>query len=139
MQGVEFAGELTDFILQDLSKVDPGRAKDARRACAIGFGIGDWPSVRRSLQQHSAEPPLLYCRTRIVSAEPGVTGCCTKAAPAPLRSAAALTMQAQRRVTLIEANEVLGSFDARMREYAATRLHKQGVHLIQVLRTALLS
>ena len=37
------------------------------------------------------------------------------------------------RVTLVEANEVLGSFDVRLREYAARKLHKQGVHLVQVL------
>lgn len=36
-----------------------------------------------------------------------------------------------RRVTLVEAAEVLGSFDARIREYAARKLHKQGVILIQ--------
>ena len=35
------------------------------------------------------------------------------------------------RVTLVEAAEILGSFDSRMREYAAGRLHKQGVELIQ--------
>lgn len=35
-------------------------------------------------------------------------------------------------MTLVEANEVLGSFDVRLREYAARKLHKQGVHLIQV-------
>ena len=36
------------------------------------------------------------------------------------------------RVTLVEANEVLGTFDVRLREYAAKKLHKAGVHLMQV-------
>ena len=36
------------------------------------------------------------------------------------------------RVTLIEAQQVLGTFDAPLREYAANKLHKQGVHLVKV-------
>ncbi len=36
------------------------------------------------------------------------------------------------RVTLIEAQQVLGTFDAPLREYAANKLNKQGVHLIKV-------
>lgn len=35
------------------------------------------------------------------------------------------------RITLIEANELLGSFDARLREYAARKLVESGVHLIK--------
>lgn len=34
------------------------------------------------------------------------------------------------RVTLVEAMQVLGSFDARLREYAARTLHRQGIHLV---------
>ena len=36
------------------------------------------------------------------------------------------------RVTIVEGMELLGSFDVRLREYAADKLHKQGVHLIKV-------
>ncbi len=47
------------------------------------------------------------------------------------------------RVTLIEAQQVLGTFDAPLREYAANKLNKQGVHLVQVnpppVSTALLA
>lgn len=35
------------------------------------------------------------------------------------------------RITLIEANELLGSFDARLREYAARKLVESGVHLVK--------
>jgi hypothetical protein len=35
-------------------------------------------------------------------------------------------------VTLIEAQQVLGTFDAPLREYAANKLNKQGVHLMKV-------
>jgi hypothetical protein len=38
------------------------------------------------------------------------------------------------RLTLIEASELLGSFDARLREYAARKLIKAGVHLMKVPR-----
>ncbi|GAB4820804.1 hypothetical protein N2152v2_007850 [Parachlorella kessleri] len=62
--GVEFAGELADFINRDLQKIDPDRARDMR-------------------------------------------------------------------VTVIEANELLGSFDARLREYAARKLVRAGVHLMR--------
>ena len=34
------------------------------------------------------------------------------------------------RVTLVEAMQLLGSFDARLREYAARTLHRQGIHLV---------
>lgn len=36
------------------------------------------------------------------------------------------------RVTLIEAQQLLGTFDAPLREYAANKLNKQGVHLLKV-------
>lgn len=36
------------------------------------------------------------------------------------------------RVTLIEAQQVLGTFDAPLREYAANKLNNQGVHLMKV-------
>ena len=36
------------------------------------------------------------------------------------------------RVILIEAQEVLGSFDVSLREYAAKKLTKQGVYLVKV-------
>ncbi|KAK9817823.1 hypothetical protein WJX72_002730 [[Myrmecia] bisecta] len=62
--GVEFAGEISDFMNTDLRRIDPERARDMR-------------------------------------------------------------------VTLVEAQELLGSFDTRLREYAARKLHKQGVHLIK--------
>ncbi|EFN58862.1 hypothetical protein CHLNCDRAFT_140737 [Chlorella variabilis] len=62
--GVEFAGELADFINRDLRKIDPSRARDMR-------------------------------------------------------------------ITLIEANELLGSFDARLREYTARKLVKEGVQLVK--------
>ena len=62
--GVEFAGELSDFINRDLARIDPARAREMT-------------------------------------------------------------------VTLIEANELLGSFDARLREYAARKLAKQGVQLVR--------
>ncbi len=64
--GVEFAGELADFIRRDLQKIDPDRGRDVR-------------------------------------------------------------------ITLIEANELLGSFDARLREYAAGKLVKEGVHLLKAV------
>ena len=64
--GVEFAGELSDFINKELHGIDPGRAQDMR-------------------------------------------------------------------VTLIEADQLLGSFDARLREYAAKKLAKAGVHLIKAI------
>lgn len=35
------------------------------------------------------------------------------------------------RVTLVEAMQLLGSFDARLREYAARTLHRQGIRLMQ--------
>ena len=35
-------------------------------------------------------------------------------------------------MTLIEAQQVLGTFDAPLREYAAKKLNKQGVHLMKV-------
>ncbi|KAL4421702.1 hypothetical protein ABPG77_010646 [Micractinium sp. CCAP 211/92] len=62
--GVEFTGELSDFIKRDLRKIDPGRARDMR-------------------------------------------------------------------ITMIEANELLGSFDSRLREYAARRLTREGVQLVK--------
>ena len=62
--GVEFGGELADFVNKDLNKIDPDRARDVR-------------------------------------------------------------------ITLIEANELLGSFDARLREYAAKKLISAGVHLVK--------
>ncbi|KAI3436606.1 hypothetical protein D9Q98_006023 [Chlorella vulgaris] len=62
--GVEFAGELADFINKDLRKIDPGRARDMR-------------------------------------------------------------------ITIVEANELLGSFDTRLREYTARKLVKEGVQLIR--------
>ncbi|KAK9842472.1 hypothetical protein WJX81_001619 [Elliptochloris bilobata] len=61
--GVEFCGELGDFIRSDLMKIDPDRARDVR-------------------------------------------------------------------VTLVEAMQLLGSFDSRLREYAARTLHRQGIHLV---------
>lgn len=36
------------------------------------------------------------------------------------------------RVTLIEAQQLLGTFDAPLREYAANKLNRQGVHLLKV-------
>ncbi|DBB14410.1 hypothetical protein WJX82_007842 [Trebouxia sp. C0006] len=62
--GVEFAGELCDFINKDLRRLDPERATEMK-------------------------------------------------------------------VTLIEAQQVLGTFDAPLREYAANKLNKQGVHLMK--------
>ena len=38
------------------------------------------------------------------------------------------------RITLVEGLQLLGSFDVRLREYAARKLHKQGVHLVKVCR-----
>ncbi|BDA46213.1 Internal alternative NAD(P)H-ubiquinone oxidoreductase A1 [Coccomyxa sp. Obi] len=35
------------------------------------------------------------------------------------------------RITLIEGAQLLGSFDARLREYAARKLHNQGIHLVK--------
>ena len=60
--GVEFAGELADFINHDLRNIDPDRARDMR-------------------------------------------------------------------ITLVEANELLGSFDARLREYAARKLVRKAAAL----------
>jgi hypothetical protein len=34
------------------------------------------------------------------------------------------------RVTLVEAMQLLGSFDSPLREYAARTLHRQGIHLV---------
>ncbi|PSC72864.1 internal alternative NAD(P)H-ubiquinone oxidoreductase mitochondrial-like [Micractinium conductrix] len=62
--GVEFAGELSDFVSRDLRKIDPGRARDMR-------------------------------------------------------------------ITLIEANELLGSFDTSLREYTARKLTQEGVQLVK--------
>eukprot|EP00884_Botryococcus_braunii_P021353 jgi/Botrbrau1/7901/Bobra.9_2s0074.1 len=62
--GVEFAGELVDFISHDLRRIDGERARDMR-------------------------------------------------------------------VTLVEANELLSSFDTRLREYATRKLHQAGVHLVK--------
>ncbi|KAL3148596.1 hypothetical protein ABBQ38_014024 [Trebouxia sp. C0009 RCD-2024] len=62
--GVEFAGELSDFINKDLRRLDNGRASEMR-------------------------------------------------------------------VTLIEAQQLLGTFDAPLREYAANKLNRQGVHLLK--------
>jgi NADH:ubiquinone reductase (non-electrogenic) len=64
--GVEFAGELADFVRRDLQRIDPDRGRDVR-------------------------------------------------------------------ITLIEANELLGSFDARLREYAVGKLVKEGVHLLKAV------
>lgn len=64
--GVEFAGDLADFINRDLHRLDPSRAADMR-------------------------------------------------------------------VTLVEANQLLGSFDARLREYAAGKLSRAGVHLVKAV------
>lgn len=36
-----------------------------------------------------------------------------------------------KQITLIEANELLGSFDARLREYTARKLVKEGVQLVK--------
>jgi NADH:ubiquinone reductase (non-electrogenic) len=36
------------------------------------------------------------------------------------------------RVTLVEGMQILGNFDARLREYAAVKLHNQGVSLVKV-------
>ena len=44
----------------------------------------------------------------------------------------AKTSQLVCRVTLIEAQQLLGTFDAPLREYAANKLNKQGVHLLKV-------
>jgi NADH:ubiquinone reductase (non-electrogenic) len=42
-----------------------------------------------------------------------------------------LSTAAPPQITLIEANELLGSFDARLREYAARNLVKAGVQLLK--------
>ena len=34
-------------------------------------------------------------------------------------------------ITVVEGFQLLGSFDVRLREYAAQKLHKQGVHLVK--------
>lgn len=62
--GVEFAGELADFVKRDLAKIDPNRARDMR-------------------------------------------------------------------ITLIEADQLLSSFDSKLREYAALKLTRAGVHLVK--------
>lgn len=36
------------------------------------------------------------------------------------------------RITLVEGAQLLGTFDVRLREYAARKLHKEGVHLLKV-------
>lgn len=36
------------------------------------------------------------------------------------------------RISLVEGAQLLGSFDVRLREYAARKLHDQGIHLIKV-------
>lgn len=36
------------------------------------------------------------------------------------------------RVTLVEGMQILGTFDTRLREYAAKKLHNQGVSLVKV-------
>lgn len=36
------------------------------------------------------------------------------------------------RITLVEGAQLLGSFDGRLREYAARKLHNQGIHLVKV-------
>ena len=36
------------------------------------------------------------------------------------------------RISLVEGAQLLGSFDVRLREYAARKLHDQGTHLIKV-------
>ncbi|EIE24104.1 mitochondrial type-II NADH dehydrogenase [Coccomyxa subellipsoidea C-169] len=37
------------------------------------------------------------------------------------------------RISLVEGAQLLGSFDVRLREYAARKLHNQGIHLIKVM------
>jgi hypothetical protein len=37
------------------------------------------------------------------------------------------------RITLVEGMQLLGTFDVRLREYAARKLHNQGVNLVKVL------
>ena len=53
----------------------------------------------------------------------------TDSAPTP--SSAFFPPLASPQITLIEANELLGSFDARLRLYTASQLVKQGVHLVK--------
>ena len=48
-----------------------------------------------------------------------------------------VTHQCLCRVTLVEAQELLGSFDGRLRQYAARKLTRAGVHLVQVGLAAL--
>ena len=80
--GVEFAGELCDFVREDLKRLYPNRARAIRYI---------------SLPEHRP-----------------------------------LERQVNDRVILIEAQEVLGSFDTSLREYAAQKLTRQGVHLVKV-------
>ena len=40
------------------------------------------------------------------------------------------------RITLVEGLQLPGSFDVRLHEYAARKLHKQGVYLVKVSRAA---
>lgn len=76
--------------------------------------------------KHSKQVPLSNIRGRITQ------HAATQAQPSA-DGLQAVMLRRPDRVTLVEANEVLGSFDVRLREYAASKLHKQGVHLIQVL------
>ncbi len=39
------------------------------------------------------------------------------------------------RITLVEGAQLLGSFDAPLREYAARKLHDQGIRLVKVCRS----
>ena len=43
------------------------------------------------------------------------------------------------RVTIVEGMQLLGSFDVRLREYAANKLQKQGVQLVKVIPRPLMN
>lgn len=109
--GVEFAGELADFINRDLQKLDPDRARDMRVPCCCcrtcGCVFQGCVSGRAASSVTPKKPSSSLPHTRA--------------------HAHTHTLQ----VTVIEANELMGMFDAGLREYAARQLVEAGVHLMR--------
>ena len=136
--GVEFAGELSDFIGKDLAQVDNDRARDMRCArlplCSISMEQSDVLTAMLLLCYDYSE----HRDALSLPMEPCTTSCAWSQRRRMYHQCASASrsetlLSWHNRVTLIEASELLGNFDGKLREYAAKSLVRAGVHLMKGL------
>jgi hypothetical protein len=118
--GVEFAGELTDFIQQDLKRLYPERARAMRWAGDRATGVGASSSVESmrwagACLSKTLFPACVFTRDALLLGTLGSGHEC----PQQVEMASCVPGSPPCRITLVEAREVLGSFDPTLREYAA--------------------